>query len=296
MSISVLIIGGSGAIGAPVLAELFNQKSKFARIAALAANNTKAKQYASRGVDVVIGSFLDPAVYAGFNAVIATVGNNIMRLQPAMIEAAASAGVTHFYPSEFGADLMQKEIADKRYFRDKQVTRDHLRMKAKELNTFQYTLMLTGSFGEWTPTSFWGFDNEMNTATLYGRPDARIDITAIPDVARYIVQSLLLPFKGSERTIRVRGWNGTATELIEALEQARGVQYHVTWGDEKDMALKQEAARLVHDENLQLSYSAVPLLASGYSIVNGRGEELDVDKFDFEPETFPETLERMYKK
>jgi NmrA-like family len=245
---------------------------------------------------VVIGSFLDPAVYKGFNSVIAAVGNNIMRLQPAMIEAAANAGVTHFVPSEFGADLMQKEIAGRRYFRDKQVTRDHLRMKAKEVKGFQYTLVLTGSSSEWTPTSFWGFDNEKNAVTLYGRPDALVDTTAIADVARYIVGSLLIPFEGSERTIRVRGWQATATELIQALEHARGLKYDVSFHDEKEMALKQEEARLAHDENIELGYSAMPLLASGYSVVNGKGEELDVDKFDFKPETFPETLERLYKK
>ena len=68
MSISVLIIGASGAFGQPLLQEFIRQKSSFKTIAVLAATPQKAENYAwasEKGVKVVTGSFLDPKSYEG---------------------------------------------------------------------------------------------------------------------------------------------------------------------------------------------------------------------------------------
>ena len=68
MSISVLIIGASGAFGQPLLQEFIRQKLSFKTIAVLAATVQKAETYAwasEKGVKIVTGSFLDPKSYQG---------------------------------------------------------------------------------------------------------------------------------------------------------------------------------------------------------------------------------------
>ncbi len=65
-----------------------------------------------------------------------TVGNAVMRLQPAMIEAAVASGVTHFYPPEFDVDLSLDAVAGKRFFRDKTAARSHLLAMTKEYKDF----------------------------------------------------------------------------------------------------------------------------------------------------------------
>ena len=67
----------------------------------------------------------------GFDVVLSLVGNALLRLQPAMIEAAHQAGVTHFYLGEWNSDIDQPEIAGMRYFRDKQAARAHAHAVAK---------------------------------------------------------------------------------------------------------------------------------------------------------------------
>ena len=104
-----------------------------------------------------------------------------MRLQPALIDLATSAGVRHFVPSEWNSDISQDELAHMRYFRDKFVTRDHLRAKAKELPDFRYTIFITGIFTEWAVGPFYGVDTENHTVKTYGRPDANIGVTSIPE-------------------------------------------------------------------------------------------------------------------
>ena len=104
-----------------------------------------------------------------------------MRAQTEMIDAAIVGGATHFYPSEWNSDISQKEIADMRYFRDKQFTRSHLVARAKEHPGFRYTLFITGIFTEWSFLEFYGFDHENLEVVVYGKADAQVGMTSIPE-------------------------------------------------------------------------------------------------------------------
>lgn len=104
-----------------------------------------------------------------------------MSTQPAMIDAAIKGGVTHFYPSEWNSDIAQPEIINMAYFRAKQATRAHLADVAKRNADLKYTLMVTGIFTEWSCLSFYGFDHEKLVADVYGRPDAVVGVTSMPE-------------------------------------------------------------------------------------------------------------------
>jgi uncharacterized protein YbjT (DUF2867 family) len=183
MAPSVLLIGASGAFGRPLVEEFINQLPNFDKVGILA-DPSKISKFAdaeSRGIKVVPGSFVDPKAYFGYETVISLAGNAIMRLQPAMIEAAIAGGGTHFYPSEYGSDVGQEALKEFRYFRDKRVVRDHLVAAARAHPGFRYTLMLTGPFSEWTIDKLYGVFQEEKKVITYGRPDATIDVTSIPE-------------------------------------------------------------------------------------------------------------------
>ncbi|KAF3070102.1 hypothetical protein Trihar35433_4056 [Trichoderma harzianum] len=295
MAPSVLIIGAGGAFGRPLVEEFIKQKSHFSRVGILAdpAKVSKFSDAAAQGIDVVAGSFLDPKSYEGFEVVVSLAGNAIMRLQPAMIESAIAGGVRHFYPSEFGSDVAQDSLKTFRYFRDKRVTRDHLAAKAKENPDFYYTLMLTGIFTEWAADPFYGVDVKAHVANTYGRPDAQISVTSIPDIARYTVESILLPLTPGvqKREIRVTGERTTWQKFIDDLGEVQGAKYKCTYLDPAEAAAKQDEARKNGDEVAELMWSVKPLAASGNGIVPG---ELDNDKFSFRPESVKETFKRVY--
>jgi uncharacterized protein YbjT (DUF2867 family) len=183
MSISVLLIGASGSFGRPLVEEFLVHLSKFDKVGILAdpSKVSKFAGVAAKGIHIVPGSFLDPKAYIGYDTVISLAGNAIMRLQPAMIESAIAGGVTHFYPSEFGSDVAQDELSEFRYFRDKRVIRNHLVAAAKAHSDFRYTLMLTGPFTEWTVDKVYGVYQDEKRVETYGRPDAPIDVTSIPE-------------------------------------------------------------------------------------------------------------------
>jgi hypothetical protein len=232
--------------------------------------------------------------FPGFTHVISAVGNPLMILQPAMVEAAVAAGVKHFYASEWNSDIAQAEIQSMRYFRDKQAVRAYLRAKATQIPGFQFTLMVTGIFTEWALDAFYGFDHDKLTAQIYGKPGSRVGVTSIPDIARYTIDSLRIPFEGQGRTLRVQGWTGKLEELIGELEKARGAKYELTWVDIAKAQKLEEQARTDEEDWPEMMYSIQTLLASGYGVADGVGK-LNNDLFDFTPEEPRKTFERVFR-
>jgi len=224
--------------------------------------------------------------------VLSLAGNATMRLQPAMIDAAIAGGARHFYPSEFGTDVSQDGVWQFRYFRDKVVTRDHLVAAAKAHPDFRYTLVLVGAFSEWAYSQFSGVDVEKHTIEAYGYLDAEMSVTALKDIVRYTIDSILLPFPEgtSGREIRVRGDHMTWTQLIALLEEVYGVKFKVKFIDPKEAAKEEEKARKRGDEEDEIMWAGRTVGPSGKVTVPG---PLDNDKFGFTPETLRETMQRL---
>lgn len=201
------------------------------------------------------------------------VGNPLLRLQPAMIQAANAAGVTHFYPGEWNSDIDQSEIASMRYFRDKQATRAQCHATAQENPNFKYTIFITEIFTEWTACS----------------------------IAKYTVDSLLIPFKADQgpfphrRTLRVQGGSKPYGELVAHLENARDIKCSVEYRDPAEALKFMEEARQRGDEAGEMFWSIRTLPASGYGVADGVEEgKLDNGLFDFTPETQEETFRRFW--
>ncbi|KAJ7701162.1 hypothetical protein B0H17DRAFT_1046114 [Mycena rosella] len=294
---SVLIIGASGTVGRPLVQEFLRNKTSFGRIAVLA-DPTKVSRFAhvqSQGVEVVVGSFLNPNSYKRFDTVISIAGNAAMKLQPGMIDAAIAGGVRHFYPSELGTDISYGAIGKKRYWRDKVATREHLRDRARELPGFAYTLLMTGAFTEFAPSPFNDVDVEKHTASPYGAPDALISVTAMPDIMRYVVQSVLLPLEQGQscRELRVTGETLTWAALMEALEEVQGVEYDVIYLNPQDATEKEEAARIAGDTEAEMLWAGKVMFATGVNHIHGL---LDNARFSFTPENARETLQRLFGK
>lgn len=106
-------------------------------------------------------------------------GNHAMKHQPAIVDAAITAGVTELYPSEFGSDIGQGDYLTHRYWRDKQLVRQHLRHVAKENPDFNYTFMVTGGFMEFALHPLFGMDIDKHTFTFYGPPEKQEALTAV---------------------------------------------------------------------------------------------------------------------
>lgn len=114
--------------------------------------------------------------------VISLAGNAIMADQSKMIDAAIAAGARQFIPSEFGVDTSQGPFLTERYFRDKHITRNHLRERAKEIPDFKFTLVLIGAFAETFALSpAFGLDAKEKKLNFYGDPETEYSFSSMPE-------------------------------------------------------------------------------------------------------------------
>jgi len=221
--------------------------------------------------------------------VIACLGNHAIKNQPALIDTALAAGVRHWYPSEFGADLTVGDNWNERYYRDKVITREHLQKRASENSEFGYTYFLNGRFTEWAPIPHFGIDMKTHTAHIVGEPDMEQSLLSVDDAAKYLVCTFLDPPTTQERTYRFVGGNYSWNVIFRTLEKIQGVKWRVTFKSVEEARANQRAAIETGDVDAEL--------AASHQVIQGTGRTLLPGPYDNEkfPEVKPKGLEETWK-
>ncbi|KAJ6560951.1 hypothetical protein B0H10DRAFT_1966755 [Mycena sp. CBHHK59/15] len=160
---------------------------------------------------------------------------------------------------------------------------------------FRYMLVLTGPFTEYAVSSFNGIDFEKHTVEPYGKPGAELCVTAMADVIKYIVESVLIPFDPNQnaRQFRVPGDRVTWEQLIRDLGDIQGVKYKLMYLDPREAGVKQEEARKNKDEEAEVFWVGKAIMLNGSGVIP---DPLDTVKFSFTLETAKETLRRLFGK
>ncbi|KAG0645843.1 hypothetical protein D0Z07_7941 [Hyphodiscus hymeniophilus] len=280
---SVLVLGPTGGFGQFLVPELIRRKASFKRIGAFVDvtrpqddKKIKALQdYAENGVEIVKASPGDSEPFRGEN-------------QPALIDTAISAGVKHWYPSEFGADLTVGDNWNERYYRDKVVTRKYLQQKAAEDPDFGFTYFLNGRFMEWAPSPHFGIDLKAHTARFVGTPDMEQSMLATNDAAKFLVCTLLDPPTTQERTYRFLGGNYSWTTIFSTLEKIQGVKWTISQKSVEQARENQRKA--IETGNVDAE------LAASHQVIQGTGRTLLPGPYDNErfPEVEPQGLEETW--
>ncbi|KIW84437.1 hypothetical protein Z517_03687 [Fonsecaea pedrosoi CBS 271.37] len=284
---SILLIGatGVGSFGDYVAHELIKDPTHFTRIAFF--NNTsrpadKAKKaqiqnLKAQGFEIVeAADYTSPKSYEGFDCVLIFLGNHGLHLQPTIIDAAIAAGVRHFYPSEYGADVTEGQNWTQRYYKHKVQTREHLDARAQDTPDLGWTYYVLGRLTEWAVISHFGVDNKNATAKIYGTAEGRQSLISAEDSARYLVETLKEPLspdaKGNRRTYRISGSNPTYAEIFEVLERVTGRKYNVAYLDVESAQREEAQARHAGDVDAEL--------AASHKLIQGREGTLLAQPWD----------------
>ncbi len=304
---SILLIGATraGSFGDYVSQELGKDMSHFTRIAFF--NNTsrpaddakiaRLKELESKGFEVIeAADYASTESYKGFDCVLIFLGNHGLYLQPTIIDAAIKAGVRHFYPSEYGADINVGINRIQRYYKYKVETREHLEARAREIPDLGWTLYLLGRLTEWSVVSHFGVDNKNAKARIYGTAAGRQSLISAADSARYLVETLKEPLsedtKGKQRTYRISGANITYGKVFETLERVTGRKYDVNYLHVESAIEEEKEAKESGNVDAELSAS--------HKLIQGREgtllpEPWDNDRFpQIHPKSVEETLREAF--
>jgi len=277
---SVLVLGPTGSVGKQVLKVLIRRKAEFTRIGAFSnserppspAASKQLEELAAQGVEIVTGTFDDASAFKGFDVVLGLLGNHGIKYQPRIIDAAIAAGVVHYYPSEFGADLTVPGNWEMRYYRDKVLTREHLAKRGKDTPGFHYTLFINGRFSEWSILPHFGLFPSQHKAVIYGVPENTQSVLPLLAAAEYLVNTLLdpiLPESPAERTYKFVENNYSYATIIQLLEQLQGVKYDVKYLPVAEALEKQKHAKEIGDVDLELQASHQLIQGTGRTVVPG---------------------------
>lgn len=306
MAKSVLLIGATGGLGRQVCTELLKDIKSFGRVGIFVNTSrplgdekkAQLETLKTGGMEIVTAAdYADPQPYRGFESVVILLGNHGLHLQPTIIDAAIEAGVRHFYPSEFGADLLVGKNWDQRYYRYKAITRLHLEKRGQDIPDLGWTYYVLGRLTEWSVIKHFGFDVPNAKAKIFGTENGRQSLVSVKDTALYLTELLKTESPADQapgrRTVRLPESTVTYSEIFRILEGVTGKKFEVTYLDVEKAEAEEQDARERGDIEAEL--------ATSHKLVQGREGTLVPQPWDnamfphIKPATVQESLEAAFK-
>ncbi|KAJ4159906.1 uncharacterized protein LMH87_007843 [Akanthomyces muscarius] len=252
----VAIIGANGNLGQAVLPSIIN--ASFEVTVITRAESTSAFP---PNVKVVKTEYTEKNIakaLQGQDAVLCLIDAGALQVESLIIDAAASAGVKWFIPSEFGHNTLDSRVLEALPILKGKV-KVTAQLRSKEQQAMQWTGIVTGLFFDWGLTrGTFGFDLAKKTAQIWDDGNTKFLATNIQDIAAALV-TLLSDAHAREnaknRFVHISSFATTQNETLGLLEKFSGTQFTATHLDSD--GLKQQSLADLSKGN----YSAVlPLI------------------------------------
>lgn len=229
---NVLVVGASGNVGKSTVKALLEENFQ---VTGLTRESSQATL--PDGVKHLKSDYSDPSLvdaFRGQDAVICTISSIIpgdaLASQKTLINAAITAGVKVFCPSEFGVDTSNRSASTYIPFLiDKIETMDHLKTQEDKIS---WTAVITGCMFDWglrTP-GFAGWNISARTATIFDNGDIYFEATTLDQVGRALAKCLKNHQITRNQYIYVNSFTTTQNEILKALEQTTGDKFTVSKG------------------------------------------------------------------
>ena len=139
--------------------------------------------------------------------------------QPALIDAAISAGVKRFIPSEFGSNISgNANTAALPVFKGKKITQDYLQRKTNEIS---YTVINNGLFLDWGTQVGVLVNLKGEPTRVFDGGHDKHSFTLLDDVAQAVVGVLKHPEETRNRAVYVQSAALSQNEAIEIVQKAK---------------------------------------------------------------------------
>jgi len=263
---NVLLLGGAGTLGPPLTSALL--KAGNFKISVL--SRPTSKSTFPSGVKKITSDFTPTSLaesFKGQDAVIDLIAQASVDERKKIIDAAVSAGVKRFIPSEFSGNMENKtNVAIFSLFATRVATADYAKEKAASNPSFTYTILSTGPFYDWCiGNGFIGFNLQTSTATIYDDGNQNFSVTTLGSIAQAVVSILSKPKETANKRLYIASFSPTQNEILSVLEELTGKK----WKTEK---ISTEDAKVKGFEALgkgDFSGIASILMSSTYGPANG---------------------------
>lgn len=304
--VTVAIVG-TGNLGRQILKSLLPENGK-PKHTVIALSRTPQPWISARGGEVKIVDYDSPASLSsalqGVDTLISTISTQhpsqvhvYETVQLALLEAAKTAGVRRFAPSEWTTTLATT--------RNVELYAPKLRVwEAVEASGLEYTAFLPGVFMNYmahgaphprvqqdcfdglADAFFVGVDFPSRSILIPGTGEERIAFTTTQDIGRFVAAAVDLDVWTPESGFA--GWAGTWHQIVEVLESLTGDKVQVTYQSKEELQRSIDAS-----ENVAEKF----LLQWKLSLAKGEGcAELNLqDKVDVKMTGLKEFLQKWWE-
>ncbi|KUJ07293.1 isoflavone reductase family protein [Mollisia scopiformis] len=293
---NVMIIGASGSIGPAVISSLLANNFAVSVLTRESSSSTFPSDITVHCTDYSPTSLIK--AFQGQDAIISAIATMSTSLQSSIVDAAVTAGVKRFIPSEYGIDTSIPEVETLvPLTKGKRDTIAHLRTKEKE--GLSWTAICVGSFFDWTFAlpRVQGWNLPERKALIFDGGIYEYEATNIEQIGR-AVAAVLLPGHLEEtenKYVYVNSFTVSQTQVLNALEKATGEKFEV------EHAKVEELVRLKW-EGLGLKggwFGSEEITAALYgngNVNNFSKKGLLNDRLGLPKEDLEETLKRVLEK
>ncbi|KAH8691615.1 hypothetical protein BGW36DRAFT_349712 [Talaromyces proteolyticus] len=216
---NIAVIGASGSIGKIVFDALVHAP----QFHVTALTRESSDRTFPAGVTVRKSDFSEAdlvSAFKGQDTVICVVGLGGFTEQKKFIDAAISAGVKRFIPSEFSANTLSPTVLQLLpVFEQKKEVLDYL--KAKEGSGLTWTGIWTALLFDWAlENGFLGYDLSARTATIWDGGNKAFTLTNEDQLKRAVVAVLERPEKTANKNLYISSVETTQKQILQALEEA----------------------------------------------------------------------------
>ena len=240
---NVTVVGASGNLGSIILQELL--ASRLFNIQVLQRNSSSSTF--EREINVVKADFdsfksLENALL-GQDAIVVALSTTAVASQKLLIDAAISAGVQRFIPSEFGSDLSNPLTRKLPALAEKTKIRDYL-MEKSSTTSLSYTIISNGPFLDWGLRYKFLLDCSTYKPTIFNSGDTIFSTTSLETIGHAVVAILKESQETKNRVIYIEDIKITQNKLLKlAKEVAPGKPWKIQNID-LDAIIKQSDTKL----------------------------------------------------
>ncbi|PTB65733.1 NAD(P)-binding protein [Trichoderma citrinoviride] len=288
---NVVIVGASGSIGKIILEGLITAGGFDLTVV----SRKDSSATFPPDVNVYKSDFTDSdlqSAFKGQDVVISAVGAAGLGEQKRLVDAAMSAGVKRFLPSEFSSSSQDAGVLQLLpLFGQKLELIEYL--KTKQSATFSWTGIATSLLFDWgLRNGFLEYDLVNKTATIWDGGNKRFTLTNEKDLGKAVASVLQNAEETANKYLFVSSVETSQNEILAALEHATGAKWTVnntTTKEQVDAAIQKLSAGDFSGAYALVratSYSCTPGLKSNYAT----DEDLSNDLLGLKPTSVAETV------
>jgi putative NADH-flavin reductase len=225
---NVLVIGGGGSVGEPIVQALMNAQHFAVSVLSRATSKTKFPD----GVNVIRVEYTHDELvkaFKGQDAVISTITTFSVGEQKPFIDAAVEAGVRRFLPSEYGVDTSDRSIANSVAIGG--VKTDTVTyLKSKEESGLSWSALIVGAFFDWSfaQPGVLGWNLPAKSVTIFDGGDIEFEATNLAQIGRAAVAILEHADETANQYVYVNSFTTTQNKMLKAFEELSGEKFQVT--------------------------------------------------------------------